>query len=348
VSVLVDLISILTSIMWTTESLKSHLASPNSTGSRELKGHKGAVNGVAWSSDGRRLASASSDHTIRVWSLKSILSSQSSSGSGASYQEMKGHTGSVEQVAWSPADVDVLASLGADKTVKIWDTRSSTCTTTLSFPSFSPLNMAWCPAGIRMAIGGKDDTAIIVDVRTNAVSAQRKFPCEVNQMAWSPDATLLCLTTGSGAIQIYSPDNLEQQIHQLTCHTANAFCISWPRHGSIFAVGAADALVSIWNAGEMVCTRTVGRLDWPIRALGFSHCGTLLAASSTSPAASDQPAGFIDVSQVETGLQVGRIGVTATVGTMAWHPSRWILAYAGEEMDGRSARPQGNLRLFIA
>ena len=50
--------------------------------------------------------------------------------------------------------------------------------------------------------------------------------------------------------------------------------------GKWFAVGGADAIVSIWDAYEYIPVRTISRLEWPVRTLSFSHNGKLLAAAS--------------------------------------------------------------------
>ena len=73
-----------------------------------LLGHSGPVNDVAWSPDGTRLATASHDHTIRVWS-----------SSGSVLHQLVGHTDRVHAVAWSP-DGERLASGSSDGTVRLW------------------------------------------------------------------------------------------------------------------------------------------------------------------------------------------------------------------------------------
>ena len=64
---------------------------------------------VVWPSDGKRLASASVDQTVRVWDATS----------GHTLLTYKGHTDQVLSVAWSP-DGQRLASASDDKTVQVW------------------------------------------------------------------------------------------------------------------------------------------------------------------------------------------------------------------------------------
>ena len=75
-----------------------------------LRGDTAEVFGVAYSPDGKRLASASWDKTVRVWDPHT----------GQEFRTLRGHTAEVIAVAFSP-DGKRLASASWDKTVKIWD-----------------------------------------------------------------------------------------------------------------------------------------------------------------------------------------------------------------------------------
>ena len=75
-----------------------------------LRGHKHAVQSVAFSPDGTTLASGSLDHSLKLWNVVT----------GKERTTFQGHTSAVQSVAFSP-DGKALVSGSNDETVKLWD-----------------------------------------------------------------------------------------------------------------------------------------------------------------------------------------------------------------------------------
>jgi WD40 repeat protein len=77
---------------------------------RHWQGHVGHVTALAFSSDGKTLASGGYDHRIRLWSV----------ATGKELRPTPGHRGAVNGVAFSP-NGKVIASAGLDATIRLWD-----------------------------------------------------------------------------------------------------------------------------------------------------------------------------------------------------------------------------------
>jgi WD40 repeat protein len=111
-------------------------------------GHTTGVLSVAWSPDGKRIASGSGDQTVQVWDA----------ATGAHPYTYHGHAGNVNAVAWSP-DGQRIASAGADGTVQVWDVIDGGQVYTYRGHTLDVDAVAWSPDGQRIASASEDTTA---------------------------------------------------------------------------------------------------------------------------------------------------------------------------------------------
>ena len=77
-----------------------------------LRGHSASVSALAFSPDGRRLATASIDRTVKLWDM----------ATGDEVLTLRGHTAGVGCLAWSPDGLR-LASGSIDWTARVWEAR---------------------------------------------------------------------------------------------------------------------------------------------------------------------------------------------------------------------------------
>jgi WD40 repeat protein/serine/threonine protein kinase len=163
-----------------------------------LKGHTDAVLSVAFSPDGKRLASASDDQTLKVWDAQT----------GQELLTLKGHNGRVRSVAFSP-DGKRVASASEDKTVRVWDTQTGQGTLTLKGHARYVRNVIFSPNGLRLASVADDKRVKVWDAQTGRELFT--FKGNVRSLAFSPDGHRLANGSNDGKVTIWDSTPLPEK-----------------------------------------------------------------------------------------------------------------------------------------
>lgn len=134
-----------------------------------MTGHQQPINLLSYSPDGRLLASASFDKSLKLWNgqtgkyvgsealIRSIDVRQPTNQLNARrfISTLRGHVGAVYQVCWS-ADSRMIVSGSSDSTLKVWDLRTNKLKLDLPGHADEVFSVDWSPDGERVASGAKD------------------------------------------------------------------------------------------------------------------------------------------------------------------------------------------------
>ena len=143
------------------------------------------------------------------------------------------------------------------------------------------------------------------------------------------DSYLVLVSTGSGVVRFCrypkapaASADLEL-VTSIQAHTSSCTCLRLSPNGRYLATGGSDAMLNLWDTAALVCARGLDKPAGGLKSLSFSWDGNFVVAGS------DEGVG-IDIAHVETGEYVHRVETTIPASCVAWHPSRYWLAYAGE------------------
>jgi WD40 repeat protein/serine/threonine protein kinase/DNA-binding XRE family transcriptional regulator len=279
-----------------------------------LAGHSADVTGIAFSPDGRWLATSSADGAARLWDVQS-------------HEEiavLAGHEGAVNDLAFSP-DGKVLATVGDDMTLRLWDLATKQAHVIPTGHTLWVVSVAFNADGTRLVTSSRDDSVQVWDVATE--EALLTFTCgdndDINDAAFSPDGLLVAMAHesagvtmwsatsgkpqltvlrdgfGSGGLRVlstaFSPDSRRLlsahqvgmaklwnmgtgRVIQTIYHTGSVFDVTFNPKGTRFATTSQDGTIKIWDTASGHELLTLYGSESGVAAAAFSPDDKYLAS----------------------------------------------------------------------
>jgi WD40 repeat protein len=157
---------------------------------RTLSGHTLSMRAVAYSPDGTRIVSGSSDGTLKLWDA----------GTGAELATLSGHTSAVNAVACSP-DGTRIVSGSDDETLKVSDAEGVELAI-LTGHTGGVTAVGYSPDGTRIVSGSNDHTLKVWNAETKPCIATLLCLGPVRGCDCDPQGTRICCGDESGTVYI--------------------------------------------------------------------------------------------------------------------------------------------------
>lgn len=209
------------------------------------KAHSALVHCVAVSPDGKFLATAGFDNTVKIWEIKP-------DGALKEVKILTGHTGPVYAVAFHPKDEKIVATASQDKTARLWDITDG------------------------KPKGGADSVFEV---------SKPKFELKghtdiVDTLAFSPDGKALATAGADKGVKLWNPAD-GKEVKALGTHDGSVYAVAFSPDGKYLASAGAgkDNIVKIWDVKEQKEYTQLRGHEQPVTAVVFSGNTDVVTAS---------------------------------------------------------------------
>jgi eukaryotic-like serine/threonine-protein kinase len=236
---------------------------------RTYKGHVGAVRTVAWSHDGRQIASGGDDETVQVWDASN----------GKLISSYHGHSNWIHALSWSHDDKHII-SVSGNHDVHVSNAATGQKDFVCQHSSTLVISVACAPKEKLLAAGTNNGYIHIWDATTRKeLHVLHGHTARVEAVAWSPGGKRLASAGGDQTVQIWDPATGK---HILTYrgHTSKVHAISWSHDTLSIASADMDGTVRVWDVHTGHDILTYSNHTGVVYAVSWSYDSKHLASAS--------------------------------------------------------------------
>jgi len=236
--------------------------------------HSSLVYSVAFSPDGSRIVSGSTDNALRLWDANT---------GALTGEPLHGHDGPVNSVAFSP-DGSRIVSGSWDNTLRLWDANTGkTIGDPLHGHNSYVVSVAFSPDGSRIVSGSWDKTLRLWDANTGKAIGKplRGHDSLVYSVAFSPDGSRIVSGSQDKTLRLWDANTGKAIGKPLRGHDREVNSVAFSPDGSRIASGSTDNTLRLWdaNTGKAIGKPLIGHDD-TVYSVTFSPNGSRLVSSS--------------------------------------------------------------------
>ncbi len=244
-----------------------HLWDPAARRERASLPHHTGLVALAFSPDGRLLATGCHDGSVHLWDIDTRRD----------VCTLEGHTQGVIYVTFAP-DGKTLASGSWDMTVRLWDVARRSAITTFRGHTGEVKTLSFSPDGKTLASAGTDSTVRLWDTVSKQGLTKLRGPCVTLAVAFSPDGKRLATGASDGTVRVWDPATREAVAMFQGHSTGIVRALAYAPDGQSLVSAGEDGTVKVWDVAARRDPNILAGQGAGFQSVAFSPDGKTLAA----------------------------------------------------------------------